>query len=170
MMKQMKHSLFRGALIALASSATAAATAGGNADVPEDNHQPSALFLQLDADHDGYVSSSEAATVRGFGRAFADADDNGDEKLSADEFIKAEAIRERQQMAQYADDSVITAKVKAALIRDLELKAFDVGVETYRGRVLLSGFVENRHQARRAVQVAAGVRGVARVEDALKLK
>lgn len=166
----LKLSLFRSALLALASTATAAATAGGYADAPEDSHQPSALFRRLDTNHDGYVSSSEAAKMPEFAHAFADADDNGDGKLSADEFIKAEAIYERRQMAQYADDSVITAKVKAALIKDLELKAFDVGVETYRGRVLLSGFVDSRHQAQRAIQLAAGVRGVARVEDALKLK
>jgi len=167
---QLKKSLFRSALIALASTTAAAAAAGGYGGAPEGNQRPSALFLQLDTNHDGYVSRSEAAAVRGIDRAFADADDNKDGKLSADEFIKAESIRERRQLAQFADDSLITAKVKAALIKDLELKAFDVGVETYRGRVLLSGFVDNRRQEQRALQLAAGVRGVGRVEDALKLK
>jgi hyperosmotically inducible protein len=101
---------------------------------------------------------------------FSTADDDHDNRLTAGEFIKAESIHDRQQLAKYAQDSVITAKVKAALLKDLELKAFDVGVETYRGRVLLSGFVEDRQQAQRAVQLAAGVRGVARVENALKVK
>ena len=167
---KLKQSLFRSALIALVSTTVGSAAAGGYADTPEDNHRPDALFLQLDTNHDGYVSSSEAAAVRGFGRAFADADDNKDGELSTDEFIKAEEIHQREQVAQFTDDSLITAKVKAALIKDLQLKAFDVGVETFRGRVLLSGFVDNRHQAQRAIQLAAGVRGVARVEDALRIK
>ena len=55
-------------------------------------------------------------------------------------------------------------------IKDLELNAFDLGVETNKGRVLLSGFVDDRHQAQRAVQLASAVRGVERVENALKLK
>ncbi len=165
-----KHSLFRSAILALASTAAISAAASGQSDVPDDNRQPSKLFLQLDANHDGYVSHGEAASMGGIEQSFAAADDNRDGKLSADEFIKAEAIHERQQMAEYAEDSVITAKVKSALIKDLELKGFDVGVETYRGRVLLSGFVDDRQQAQRAVRLAAAVRGVARVENALKLK
>lgn len=72
--------------------------------------------LQLDTSRDGYVSRSEAANARGFDQAFADADENRNGKLSADEFVEAESIRQRQQVAEFAADSVITAKVKAALI------------------------------------------------------
>lgn len=167
---QLKQSLFRNTIAVFACAAAATAAASGQSDLPEDKREPSKQFLQLDSNRDGYLSSSEAAGLRGFSRAFANADDNKDGKLSADEFIKAESIYERQRVAQFTDDSVITAKVKAALIKDLELKAFNVDVETYRGRVLLSGFVDDQRQAQRAVQLAAGVRGVARVENALKLK
>ena len=167
---KLKKSLFRGMIVLLASTAAATAAPSDLTHVPNDKRQPSRLFLQLDANHDGYVSRGETAGVRGFDRAYADADDNGDGKLSPDEFVKAESIHDRQQVAKFAEDSVITAKVKAALIKDLELKAFDVGVETYRGRVLLSGFVNDRRQAQRAIQLAAGVGGVARAENAVKLK
>lgn len=162
-----KQSLFRIAIVALASTAAAAS---GVAHAADDSRQPSRLFLQLDANHDGYVSHSEAANARKFDQAFAHADENRDGKLSADEFIKAESIHQRQQLAEFVADSVITAKVKAALVKDLELKAFDVGVETNQGRVLLSGFVDDRHQAQRAVRLASAVRGVERVENALKPK
>ena len=104
---KLKQSLFRIAIVALASAATAAS---GVADATDGSHQPSKLFLQLDINHDGYVSRSEAASARGFDQAFADADENRDGKLSADEFVKAESIR--QQVAEFAADSVITAKVK----------------------------------------------------------
>ena len=165
-----KQSFFRTAILVLASTAAATTAASGVADAADDSRQPSRLFLQLDANHDGYVSRSEAANAREFDQAFAGADENRDGKLSADEFIKAESIHQRQQLAEFAADSVITAKVKAALIKDLELKAFDVGVETNQGRVLLSGFVDDRHQAQHAVRLASAVRGVERVENALKLK
>lgn len=162
-----KQSLCRIAIVALTSSAAAAA---GVASAAEESRPPSKLFLQLDADHDGYVSRSEAAHVRGFDRAFADADENRDGRLSADEFVKAESIHQREQITEFAADSVITAKVKAVLIREFEMRAFDVGVETHQGRVLLSGFVDDQREAQRAVQLASAVRGVERVENALKLK
>jgi hyperosmotically inducible periplasmic protein len=156
------------ARITLTTLAFAAAAAGGVAPAADESPHPSQLFLQLDTNHDGYVSRSEAASVRGFDRAFAEADENRDGKLSADEFIKAESIRERQRAAEFAADSLVTAKVKAALIKDLQLKAFDVAVETNHGRVLLSGVVDDQRQAKRAAQLALAVGGVERVENALK--
>ena len=56
-----KQSLFRIAIVALASAAAAAA--GGVADAVDDSRQPSKLFLQLDTSHDGYVSRSETANA-----------------------------------------------------------------------------------------------------------
>ncbi|MCX7143377.1 MAG: BON domain-containing protein [Proteobacteria bacterium] len=154
-------------MIALAS---VSAVAGTGAHAADEARQPSTLFLHLDTNHDGYVSRTEAANARGIDRAFADADDNGDGRLSVDEFLKAESIQQRRQMAEYATDSVITAKVKAVLLKELEMKAFDVSVETRRGRVLLSGLVDDPRQARRAAQIASTVHGVERVENALKQK
>jgi hyperosmotically inducible protein len=156
------------ARITLATLVFAVAATSGIAPAADDSPHPSQLFLQLDTNHDGYISRSEAASARGFERAFAEADDNRDGRLSADEFIKAESIRERQRAAEFAADSLITAKVKAALIKDLQLKAFDVAVETNHGRVLLSGVVDDQQQAKRAAQLALAVSGVERVETALK--
>jgi len=156
--------------IATAALACAAAVMSSGAQACDDCGQPGKLFLQLDANRDGYISRSEAAAVRGFNRAFDDADENRDGKLSADEFIKAESIHQRQQVTELAADSAITLMVKAALIKELEMKAFDVGVETNQGRVLLSGTVDDRRQAQRVMQLALAVRGVRRVEDELKLK
>ncbi len=82
--------------------------------------------------------------------------------------FKSESTRQREQLASYADDSWITTKVKAALVK--EMKTLDVSVETYRGQVLLSGFVDSQAERKKALQVASSVQGVAGVKDGLIVK
>ncbi len=66
-------------------------------------------------------------------------------------------------------DTVITTKLKADLVRDPDLKAMDVHVETVRGVVMLSGFVPSKEQADKAEQLARGIDGVSDVKSALKV-
>ncbi|OGA13851.1 MAG: hypothetical protein A3H32_13175 [Betaproteobacteria bacterium RIFCSPLOWO2_02_FULL_63_19] len=127
-------------------------------------------FRNLDIDRDGYLSMTEARKLRDYDKAFAEADQNHDGRLDPDEFDMAEAIYDRIQAARYVEDSVITAKVKAALLTEAKLRSLDVSVETYKGHVLLSGFVDDAKQREKAVQVASRVRGVVEVKDALSLK
>jgi hyperosmotically inducible protein len=68
------------------------------------------------------------------------------------------------------DDTVVTTKVKSALVDDSIVKGFDIKVETRKGVVQLSGFVDNRTQIDRAVSVARGVEGVKSVDNAMTLK
>ena len=68
------------------------------------------------------------------------------------------------------DDGVVTAKVKSALLADPDVKSFDLKVETRKGEVMLSGFVGNRAQVDRAIQVARGVEGVKAVANKMDLK
>jgi len=70
----------------------------------------------------------------------------------------------------YVEDSVITAKVKAALLRAPELKSRDVEVETDHGRVMLTGIVRSKAERDHAVKTAAAVDGVADVKDALVVR
>jgi len=77
----------------------------------------------------------------------------------------------RQQPADEAiDDGVVTAKVKAALIEDPITKAHDISVETFKGTVQLSGFVENDETRTRALKLARDVAGVKRVKDAMEIR
>jgi hyperosmotically inducible protein len=127
-------------------------------------------FNKLDADRDGYLSREEAGKVRGFDKAFSEADDNRDGKLDAAEFVKAQAIHERMTAGGFVDDSVITAKVKAALLKDPNVSGIAVSVETHKGTVVLSGFVDSDSQLRRAQEIAAGVAGVVNVKNGLVVK
>jgi hyperosmotically inducible protein len=68
------------------------------------------------------------------------------------------------------DDSVITAKVKSALIADDDVKAFDISVKTRQGEVVLSGFVDSQSQVDRAVDIASSVGGVKTVSNRLTVK
>jgi hyperosmotically inducible periplasmic protein len=68
------------------------------------------------------------------------------------------------------DDSTITTKIKAAYAGDKDVSAIQVGVETYKGVVQLSGFVNNDYAKKRAGQLAKRVAGVTRVENNLIIK
>lgn len=68
------------------------------------------------------------------------------------------------------DDSVVTTQVKSALLADADIKSFDFKVETRKGEVQLSGFVDNQAQLDRAIAVARAVPGVASVMNNVSLK
>ncbi len=67
-------------------------------------------------------------------------------------------------------DSVLTARVKSALLRERGIKSTDVHVESSQGRVLLSGFVDSEEQKQRALRVASRVGGVREVRDGLNVR
>ena len=76
----------------------------------------------------------------------------------------------RASAGETIDDSVITAKVKAKLIEDPVTKAHEISVETFKGTVQLSGFVETAAERTRAVQLANDVDGVKDVKNSLVLR
>jgi len=68
------------------------------------------------------------------------------------------------------DDTVLTTKVKSALFADPDIKSFDLKVETRKGAVQLSGFVNNQEQVERAIAATRAVEGVTSVENGISLK
>ena len=70
----------------------------------------------------------------------------------------------------YVDDSVITTKVKAAIFGEPSLKSAEINVETFKGSVQLSGFVNSRSDIDKAVEVARGVKGVTSVKNDMRVK
>jgi osmotically-inducible protein OsmY len=71
---------------------------------------------------------------------------------------------------QAIDDGVVTAKVKQKLVEDPVTKAHQINVETFKGRVQLSGFVESDQARARALQLARDTKGVKQVKDAMEVR
>lgn len=80
------------------------------------------------------------------------------------------ATQDRESVGEVIDDTVITAKVKAALIDDEDLSASEIKVETFKGVVQLSGFVSDRSDIPKATRVADDIDGVVSVKNDLVLK
>ena len=76
----------------------------------------------------------------------------------------------RESTGEYVDDSAITTKVKAQLANDDFFKSFQISVETYKGVVQLSGFVNSRQAVDKAGQIARSVQGVKSVKNNLIMK
>jgi len=155
--------------IALAAGALVTAPAASAGD--DAARAGNAKFESLDKNRDGFLTKDEVRDLRGdYGKAFDQADDNKDGKLDRNEFLKAESIHDRMVTGTYVEDSVITTKVKAALLKEPKLNSMDVSVETYNGEVLLSGFVRNEGQRDAAKRVATRVSGVTSVKDAMVVR
>ena len=77
---------------------------------------------------------------------------------------------QKSSTGEYVDDTVITTKVKSLLAADDFLKSFQISVETYKGVVQLSGFVNSRSAVNKAVEIAESVQGVQSVENDLIVK
>ena len=71
---------------------------------------------------------------------------------------------------EYVDDTVITGKVKAAILKEPTLKSAEINVETFKGVVQLSGFVSSAANESTAVKVATNVEGVKSVKNDMRLK
>lgn len=76
----------------------------------------------------------------------------------------------RESTGQYIDDSAITTKVKAAIFNESSLKSNEISVDTFKGRVQLSGFVTSQANIDKAVALAQDVGGVTAVKNDMRLK
>ena len=76
----------------------------------------------------------------------------------------------RESTGEYVDDASITTKVKAAFVRDPVVKALQVKVDTFKGVVQLSGFVDTPDQKNRAEQIARSTPGVQGVKNEISVK
>jgi osmotically-inducible protein OsmY len=85
-------------------------------------------------------------------------------------FLGCAATQKRESTGQYVDDTTITTKVKAAILDEPGLKTLQITVNTYKGVVQLSGFVDSAQSVKKAGEVAGSVTGVAAVKNDLVVK
>ncbi|HEV3008686.1 MAG TPA: BON domain-containing protein [Burkholderiales bacterium] len=145
----------------LASSAAAYAQRG------EPGGGPRAVeFTALDRNRDGYVTRIEALADQEIHKRFAQFDANNDRQLSLPEYLAA-----REDMDKRAQhDAALAARVKAALLAERSIPSKSISVDSYEGRVELSGFVPSPDMASRAGRVVAGVNGVRTVHNNIAVK
>ena len=74
-------------------------------------------------------------------------------------FVSCASTRTQESTGGYVDDSVITTKVKALLAQDDFLKSFQISVETFKGTVQLSGFVNSEKAVDKAGEIAGASKG-----------
>jgi hypothetical protein len=127
---------------------------------------PSAEFAALDRNRDGYLTRLEAAGNREVAKRFAAFDLDGDGRLSESEYTPAKEDIDKRIMR----DAVLTARVKAALLAEKGIPSTTISVETYEGRVQLSGFVPSPDIVSRAGRVTATVSGVRTVHNNIAVK
>jgi osmotically-inducible protein OsmY len=151
----MKKLLAAALSVALASTAWAQKKESGNN-----------AFDALDKNRDGFLSKEEVAGDRELAKRFVRFDADKDGRWNVNEYIKANQDNDGRVLS----DSAITAKVKALLLAEKGVPSTSISVETYEGRVLLSGFVDSAAITEKAGKVAAGVTGVKLVQNNLVVK
>ena len=85
-------------------------------------------------------------------------------------FLACASTRTHESTGEYVDDSVITTKVKALLANDDFFKSFEISVETFKGTVQLSGFVNSQKAVDKAGEIARSVKDVKSVKNDLIVK
>ena len=76
----------------------------------------------------------------------------------------------KEGTGEYFDDTVITTKVKSAILNEPTLKVAEINVETFKGVVQLSGFVASPAASAKAVEVTRAVGGVKSVKNDMRVK
>ncbi|HVK55520.1 MAG TPA: BON domain-containing protein [Burkholderiales bacterium] len=84
--------------------------------------------------------------------------------------IGCASTKKQEGTGEYIDDSLITTKVKAAILNEPRLKVAEINVETFKGTVQLSGFVSSDAARYEAMEVARKVAGVKSVKDDMRVK
>jgi hypothetical protein len=136
-------------------------SAGASAQDPAQATAPRPDFVALDRNRDGFISKVEALGNSEVHKRLGAFDRDRDGRLSEAEHAAAMEDNQKRILA----DSIITARVKAALLAEKGIPSLSISVETYEGSVQLSGFVKAPELVSRAGRVTAGVSGVRTVHN-----
>lgn len=77
------------------------------------------------------------------------------------------STQDRESTSQYLSNSAISGKIKSKLVASSLTAATNIDVESYKGTVILAGFVKTQEQKDRALEIANETKGVTEVKDAI---
>lgn len=163
-----QHSLLVASIFTLASSNVMALDAD---KVKENQSTLTAEFVKLDVSANGQLTAEEASKDKIFTHNHftkADTDKNG--VLDENEYVTYKSTEQQKVVNRVVDDSVITAQAKAELLAEKDLKSLQISVETRKGHVILSGFVDNQLTKKKAEQIVSNIEGVKSVKNSLVIK
>lgn len=80
------------------------------------------------------------------------------------------STHKQEGTGEYVDDTVVTSKVKAAILNEPGLSSAEINVETFKGVVQLSGFVKTKADISKAAAVARSISGVTSIKNDIRLK
>ncbi len=128
-------------------------------------------FKNLDTSGDEKLNWKEASkdtTIQH--KAFKSADKDVDGMLDVAEYGELKTQLSQKKVGQVVSDSVITTKAKATLLKEESLKSLKISVETHKGEVILSGFVNDETMKAKAAEVVKNIEGVKSIVNSLVVK
>lgn len=148
------------------------ATGTLDANTVKENQSPHAAeFSRLDTSNNGVLTQDEAAKDKFFNsKSFAKADVDNDGTLNQDEYANYKSGAQKKVISRKVSDTVITTKAKAEILATENLKTLQISVETRKGEVILSGFVDNEAAKVKAEEVVSKIEGVKSVKNSLVVK
>jgi hyperosmotically inducible periplasmic protein len=158
--------------IALAFGVSAMPAAAFDTDAIQDGQAPlAAEFKKLDVNANEQLTQTEASGDKLFtANHFAKADIDANGTLSQQEYATYKSSAQQKVVKRVASDSVITSKAKAELLAEKDLKSLQISVKTYKGDVILSGFVDNEISKQKAETIVSKIEGVKSVKNSLVVK
>ena len=159
--------------IALAFGANSITAMAFDVNEVQDGQAPlAAEFKKLDVNSNDLLTRSEAKKDTLFAKkaAFAKADVDKDGTLTEEEYANYKSAAQKVVVKRVVSDSVITSKAKAEILGTEGLKSLQISVETHKGEVILSGFVDNEAAKTKAAEVVSKIDGVKSVKNSLEVK
>lgn len=128
-------------------------------------------FKKLDIDGNDKLTHAEAVKDKLFtSRHFAKADVDHDGTLDQTEYANYKSASQKKVAGVAVKDSVITTKAKAEILATKGLKSLQISVETHKGEVILSGFVDSEASKAKAEEVVSKIKGVKSVKNSLEIR
>ncbi len=128
-------------------------------------------FKKLDADNSQTLTDAEVAKDQLFTKQnFAEADVDHNGTLDQAEYANYKSAAQSKVTGIAVADSIITTKAKAEILRTKGLKSLQISVETHKGEVILSGFVDSESAKAIAEEVVSKVNGVKSVKNSLEIR